>query len=49
MRREGVSDHCKAIFGDFHLQNNPYREERRSAECGLDQGGEGNYTNCAEK
>ena len=49
MRREGVPDHCKAIFGDFHLQNNPYTEERRSAKCGLNQGGEGIYMNFAEK
>ena len=48
VKREG-SDHCKAIFGDFHLRSNPYTEERRSAKCGLDPGGEGNYMNCAEK
>ena len=39
----------KAFFGDFHLQNNPYTEELRSAKCGLNQGGEGIYMNCAEK
>ena len=48
VRREG-SDHCKTIFGDFHLRNNPYSEKRPSTKCGLDQGGEGIYMNRAEK